>query len=160
MRLLGQWFDCPSMDRSPEGFEVLADILSALGNRTRLAVLYGLYDGDSMPEVAEFLGVERGALQRPIEGLIERGLVYRPSDERSYALTPLGVFIVERVREYEDALDAAVALLEGAEAEVAEEMESARQGMSERDWQKAVQTAAWERVKDEVSNELDITDNL
>ncbi|QIB75384.1 hypothetical protein G3I44_14435 [Halogeometricum borinquense] len=147
------------MDRSPEGFEVLADIFSALGNRTRLAVLYGLYEGDSMPEVAEFLEVERGALQRPIEGLIDRGLVYRPSDERSYALTPLGVFLVERVREYEDALDAAVELLAQAEDDVADEMDAARAGMSERDFEKTVQTAAWERVKDEVAEELGIKES-
>jgi DNA-binding MarR family transcriptional regulator len=144
------------MDRSPEHLEVLADIFSALSNRSRLAVLYGLYEGSSMPEVAEFLDVQRGALQRPIEGLIERGLVYRPSDDRSYALTPLGVFLVERVREYEDALDTVVELLDEAEAAAREDMEAARSGMSERDFEKAVRTAAWERVMEDIEDELDV----
>lgn len=147
------------MDRSPEGFEVLAEMFSALGNRTRLAVLYGLYEGDTMPEVAEYLGVQRGALQRPIEGLIERGLVYRPSDDRSYALTPLGVFLVELVREYADALDSSVEQLERAEQEAEANMAAARSGMSERDFEKAVRTAAWESVWDEIADELDVNHN-
>ena len=85
-----------SPHREKNELERLATLFSGLSNRTRLAVLLGVDDEQSMTAVAEDLGIRRPSVQGQLENLVDTGLVYRPDDrDYPYALTPLGEYFVE-----------------------------------------------------------------
>lgn len=151
----------------------LADVLKGLSNTSRLCVLLAMYDGQSMQEVAQALGITRGGLQRNIETLIEADLAYRPANpEETYALTPLGEFFVEWLRANSEQLLEAVSIVDETEEDLSAQTESIRQQLtelsdadvdsdidpsrvvSERELDRMVHTQKWEEANDEVADRL------
>lgn len=132
-----------------EELERLAPVLDAIGNRTRLAVLLGLRNGEDMVAVAEHVGVTRGAVQDQVERLITLDVVYRPeTSDELYALTPLGVFFAEFVTAYGDVLLEVLDEVEAAEAAAREEVEELPVGDETRE--RLVTERKWELVGEQM----------
>jgi len=123
----------------------VADVFACLGHEARLAILRGLDQEESMPAVADELGMHRGTLQDHIERLIDCRLVYRPGDEaRTYALTPFGDMIVAQLDELVPDVERWVKQVREAEQVVREELEGVP--LEEEEREQVVQREVWTRV--------------
>ena len=129
------------MDYEAADLALLAEVFTGVANGRRLAILFGLDTGMSMPEVADLLGVERGALQRHIDILVRSELVFRPSDLRAYALTALGGFVIDLVDDSAEEVLQQLSKLEDVRIDLEEEIP---EYVDNRD--SVIHTESWERV--------------
>jgi len=136
-----------TMQTMPEDLAV-ADVFACLGHEARLAILRGLDEDRSMPDVADEIGMQRGTLQDHIERLIRCRLVYRPGDEaRTYALTPFGEDVVAWLDGIEPELEQRITEVTRAEREIREELESAP--LADGEVEQVVQRELWQRLAEE-----------
>lgn len=149
------WED--GMTRSAlEDWQALASLFSGLSHRARIAVLLGLYEGRSITDIVDGLDITRGALQSHLERLIDVQLVYRTEEaDPPYALTPFGVFFAVFLQEHQEMLLEAVAAVEEAKAQAAEEF--AEVPMSEDRVEQEVKRRKWELVGQELYDILKIS---
>ena len=144
-------------------FESVSALFQGLGHEARLALLLGIYQDESLNEIADFLDITRGGMQDHIEKLVDTDLLYRPEDSgMTYDLTPFGVFFVEFVLENEDRLIEAIAQLEAEESKVEETVDRVRSQVddedvpvSEKDWSRKIHSNKWSEAWDEVEQILE-----
>lgn len=133
----------------------LAELYTGVAHPYRIALLDGLAAGESVPSVADRVGTTRGTLQNHLERLIDSDLVYRPEDGSTYAVTPLGEYMVDRAEADADELGSIVELVEAAEEEAVEELAPAEDILGEDEWERKLHTRKWETAKEEVAALLD-----
>lgn len=135
----------------------VAALFKGIAHPTRIAIMYGIRDEESMVAVADQAGVSRGTVQDHAEMLRDAHLIYRPSEEgRRYGLTPLGEFILELLDESGEELAEAVERVEDEEASVGERYADISDlPLDERDVERAVHTEAWESVWTKIADMLD-----
>lgn len=135
--------------------QVIADIFACLGHEARLAILAGLQEDRSMTAVASDLGMQRGSLQDHIERVIDCGLVYRPeSGEQTYALTPLGRYLLDVVDDEGELVAAVLRRHEDLAHEIRESLEGV--ALSDTERERAVTRETWAELSesfDELSEE-------
>lgn len=133
------------MDRADR--ELAADIFACLGHEARLAILEGLHGDRSMTAIASDLGMQRGSLQDHIERVIDCGLVYRPeTGDRTYALTPLGRYLLEVVEDEGEIVASVLHRHEELAQQIRESLEDV--ALSETERERAVTRETWERLAD------------
>lgn len=137
--------------------ERIAAVFKGVAHSTRLAALRGVEQGLSMTDVAEQLGVTGGTVQDHFQRLVDANLLYRPEDgPQTYALTPMGEYIIDLLEEHGANLADAAAAYEEAEDAVREEYADVDElPIEESAVDRAVQTAAWDGVRDDVATILD-----
>lgn len=135
-----------------EELDTLATVYKALGNRTRLAVLLQLEEGEPVTPLTEELEITRSGLQSNIERLIDADLVYRPVDkEPTYDLTPLGEHLVNKIHEDDDEVIELLAdyqdVLQELEEEESDTLESMREsGIDTSELENKLKAEAWESL--------------
>lgn len=146
-------------DSDTSGFEDLAGIYKALGNETRLQLLFQIETGDPISELAD--GISRSGLQKHVESLIDADLVYRPNDSsQTYKLTALGELFLEKVREEETSVDEVLTQyrnqyreLREEEQETLDRMEDA--GVDTKELEDKLRAEAWESIDWNSSTQID-----
>lgn len=138
--------DAPPLQR-------MAWLFQGVAAESRLAVLVGLLEGESMPAVADDLGVSRSAIQGHLDHLMQRRMVYRPeTGEKTYRLTPLGLFFAVFIRENQDLLLEIMDLIEETEDAVADDLSDVP--VSDETRERMVAEETYDRVADEVEELL------
>lgn len=141
----------------PEQREYLASVFKGVAHPTRLAVLEAVSEGASIGEMASSLDVARGTVQSHLETLVEAELVYRPSEGRGYAVTPLGDHILGLVCREADVVVPVLEDLDAAEDVVRDEIGPALELVDEIDeatWERTVHTRKWEEIWDDAEDHL------
>lgn len=71
---------------------LLAKVFNSLGHPARIVLLEKLKEGESPVDIAEDLGITRGALQAHLDRLMEADLIWQDPEDPSdkYLLQPLG----------------------------------------------------------------------
>lgn len=148
-------------DLSREDLEDLAGLYQALANEKRLRILLQLYDDEPVSELTEELGISRSGLQKNIERLIDSELAYRPQekDMKTYALTPLGTYYVQRLqKEAETSLTVLEKLreeLEDLEEEQAETRETLIEaGIEVTGFEQKLKDEAWKNIWQDAEKQL------
>lgn len=124
----------------------LAQLYTGVAHPYRIALLDDLAAGESVPSVAERVGTTRGTLQNHLERLIDSDLVYRPEDGATYAVTPLGEYMLDQAEADADELGCIIELVEAAEEEAAEELAPAEDILGEDEWERKLHTRKWEKA--------------
>lgn len=138
-----------------EEWEALADVFSGVAHPARVAVVQGLHEDRSIPDIVEDLSITRGGLQNHLETLIDAQLVYRTGEsDAPYALTPIGLYFAVLLEDQEDVLLSAVEMVQEAEAQSRDEF--ADVPMSDEEVDKQVTRRKWELVGDELYEVLDV----
>jgi DNA-binding transcriptional ArsR family regulator len=140
-------------DSDTSGFEDLAGIYKALGNETRLQLLFQIETGEPISELAD--GISRSGLQKHVESLIDADLVYRPTESGpTYKLTQLGELFLEKIREEETRVDELLQQyrtqyeeLREEEQETIDRMEDA--GVDTKELEDKLKAEAWEQTEKE-----------
>ena len=135
--------------------EEIADIYKALGNESRIQILFQLYNGNPVSELTDELDITRSGLQKHIEQMIDAHLLYRPVDsDKTYALTTLGEFFLHDINENQEKVGAVLDKyqsqlneLRGEEEETLERMEEA--GVNTKELENKLQAQAWNQVNGE-----------
>lgn len=135
-------------ERGIDELENLAMVFEGVYRTPRLAVLLGLYEGEDVGEIVEQLDISRPGLQRNIDAMVEAELVYRPSEDGPYALTPLGEDLAEWVDEKADEILDVLEEVEEEEEKVREEVRLGDLPIDEREVERAVHTRKWENLLD------------
>jgi len=152
--------NCPleEMELNVDELETLSGIFHAFSQRTRLAILLGLYHEYSPPEIADTLDVSRPGLQSHLEQMREQRLIRR-NQSGQYQLTPLGQYFAEFIEDQRDQLLDIVAYLEQTESEVEEELQTtvSQSSISEQEWERLVSAQLWEDATDPVSEQLGLS---
>lgn len=146
-----------------DDFEAVSGLFQGLAHEARLALLLGIYQDKSLNEIAEFIGITRGAMQDHIEKLVETELLFRPDESgKTYDLTPFGTFFVEFLLQNEDVLVEAVQELEMEEekvekavGEVRTQVNEADVDFSEKDWQRKIHSKKWQQAWDDIEEILE-----
>lgn len=135
-----------------EELETLAHVYKALGNRTRLAVLLQLEEGEPVTPLTEELDITRSGLQSNIERLIDADLVYRPVDKNpTYSLTPLGKLLVDKIHENHTEVTSLLNeyqnVLQDLEERESDTLESMREsGVDTSELENKLKAEAWESL--------------
>jgi DNA-binding MarR family transcriptional regulator len=145
---------------SSDGSEAaVAQVFTGVAHPARIRLLQAIVATESMPNVADDLGMSRSGLQTHITRLLDADLIRRtPDDAYPYAVTPLGDLTYAFLDSYEDVVVDAVAMVDAAEQEAGDELEDVP--LSEDAHKEAVQTRKWELVLDDLADELDEPINL
>lgn len=134
--------------------EHLASVFTGMSHPTRIAVLEVLAEEQPLSTVVEELDVTRGTVQDHVETLIDSDLVYRPSEEgRTYAVTPLGEHVLQLLDTEAGSIVAAVDRIVEAREDQRQEVEPAVELVDEIDeveWERTINTRAWEGVMDDI----------
>lgn len=136
-----------------EELETLAHVYKALGNRTRLAVLLQLEEGEPVTPLTEELDITRSGLQSNIERLIDADLVYRPVDKNpTYSLTPLGKLLVDKIHENHTEVTSLLNeyqnVLQDLEERESDTLESMREsGVDTSELENKLKAEAWEELE-------------
>lgn len=140
-------------------WRALSILFSGLSHRARIAVIEGLSEDRSITEIVDDLDITRGAMQSHLERLIGARLVYRTGEATEpYALTPIGLFFAQLLKQHEDQLLEAVELVNEAEAQAREEF--ADVPMDEDRIEQEVKRRQWELVDEELYEVLDVPERL
>lgn len=145
-------------DASASELTLLAEVWTGVSNRSRLAIMIGLREGKNLPDIAEELGVTRGGMQKHVERLVKSELVYRPADpDKTYALTPLGEFVLGIVTKHHEKVIAAMEHLDEVEDQAddidPEQLLELVEAVGDRE--KAKHTWKWEQAWEDVAEPLD-----
>lgn len=138
-------------DSDTSGFEDLAGIYKALGNETRLQLLFQIESGDPISELAD--GISRSGLQKHVESLIDADLVYRPSESgQTYKLTSLGELFLEKVQEEKTSVDEVLTQYRDQYREVREEEQETLDrmvaaGVDTKELEDKLKAEAWEEIR-------------
>jgi len=144
------------MDLSPDERDQLAALFNGVAHSARIAILQGLAENKPLTAVVDDVSVTRGTLQTHVERMIESDLVYRPSDgDQTYALTPLGEYVLTLIEEEAPVLLQAAERVEEEEASIEESLEAAGVSMDESTRTKTVHTQKWEDTLDEIRSMLE-----
>lgn len=146
------------MELNTKELETLSGLLHAFSQRTRLAILLGLHNEYSPPEIAETLDVSRPGLQGHLEQMRNQRLIHRDQSGQ-YQLTPLGQYFAEFVEQQQDQLLEIVTELEQREDEIEEQLEDSlsRTGISDQEWERLVSAQLWKDAADPVSKQLGVS---
>lgn len=131
----------------------MADLASGVAHPYRIAILAGLKNGESLPEVADDVGTTRGTLQHHVEKLIDADLVYRRNG--TFAVTPVGRYMLARVQEWRDDLAPAFDRLDAARDVAEEELEPARDVLDDDEYDRKLHKTTWENAADDIADLLD-----
>lgn len=139
-----------------EEVDQVASVFKGVAHPTRVAALLRIDDVDSITELADVVGVNRGTMQDHVEMLREQDLVYRPSSEsRGYRLTPLGRYVEGLLVRDGSRLVTVLDRLDEVESEVRDEFGAVEElPLDEGEVDRAVQTETWERIWDEVAEDM------
>lgn len=143
------------MALSPEELGKLATLFDAFSQKTRLAILLGLYQGDAPPAIADQLDISRPGLQNHLVKMRDADLL-RKTENGSYRLTPVGTYFAELVEERQEEFLNAVDALDDAESEAEQTLsEQVDPDMvSDDEWQRIVEAKKWELAVDRVRHLL------
>lgn len=143
------------MDLSSEELGKLATLFDAFSQKTRLAILLGLYRGDMPPAIADQLGISRPGLQNHLVKMRDADLL-RKTETGSYELTPIGTYFAELVEERHEELLNAVDVLRDAESEAEQALSEQvdPEMVSDEEWQRIVEAKKWELAVDRVRHLL------
>lgn len=143
-------------NRSPEEMERISSVLGGLYSQPRLAVLLGLRQGRTVPEIVDQVAITRPGLQKNIEAMIDAELVYRPSEEkRTYALTPLGRHLADVIDAEADLILAVLDHIDAREETVRDQLESVSDlPINQTEMERAIHTRKWELAKDDIEELL------
>lgn len=145
----------------------IARVYKGVAHKARIAILVAISSDLSMTEVAAFFDMERPSLQDHINRLIDAELIYRPEEEgKTYDLTPIGEYIVDRIRIDHDNVVQAISEVKGSEQELREDIESERAQIEgtrlpidEKELERQIHTEKWEMnwedVKEILSEEVE-----
>lgn len=151
--------------RSETERERVTNVLKGLANKTRVALLLGLYNGKSRDEIAETVGMTRGGIHKNLERMREAELVYRP-EEADYVLTPLGVYWAQLLNQEADTILAVLDELDAAEDPIRDKVEETKQSIEDQEedgfsfqiddttWERTIHTEKWKQAKDRISEML------
>jgi len=139
----------------PGEIEEIADIYKALGNESRIQILFQLYNGNPVSELTDELDITRSGLQKHIEQMIDAHLLYRPVDsDKTYALTTLGEYFIDDINENQEKIESVLNRfqtrlneLREEEEETLERMEEA--GVNTKELENKLQAQAWNEVNEE-----------
>lgn len=138
-----------------EELDSLAIVYKALGNKTRLAVILQLEEGEPVTPLTEELDITRSGLQSNIERLIDADLVYRPVDkDPTYDLTSLGELFIGKIHDDVDEVNQLLSqyqdILQELEEEEADTLESMREsGVDTTELENKLTAEAWEELEKE-----------
>lgn len=139
-------------------YEQLATLIKGFGNDTRLALLLGLYAGDSASEIATFMDITRGGMQNNINKMADADLLYRPSadDAPTYRLTPIGQLFAQFIEAYGSILLAVLSDLDDTREQIAHEVNESpvAESLGTRETEKLIHTRSWEQMEDEITARL------
>lgn len=148
-------------DHTEDDLKRLADVYQGLSYWARLAILIGIDEGKNLNEIADFVGITRGAMQDHMEKLLNAELIYKPDEPgTTYALTPLGEFYIDRIKEDSELIGESLDQLAEAEEEVGEEYQEELDILADSELadQKKVgekiNTKKWEKAMDRVRSIL------
>jgi len=143
------------MDLSSEELEELSTLFDAFSQKTRLAILLGLYHGDAPPAIAEQLDISRPGIQNHLVKMRDAGLL-RKTESGSYGLTPIGVYFAELIEGRHEKLLEAVDTLEDAESRAEQELSKQVDPdmVSDTEWQRIVEAEKWETALERVDESL------
>jgi DNA-binding MarR family transcriptional regulator len=138
-----------------EELDSLATVYKALGNKTRLAVILQLEEGEPVTPLTEELDITRSGLQSNIERLIDADLVYRPVDkDPTYDLTSLGELFIDKIHNDVDEVNQLLTqyqdILQELEEEESDTLESMREsGVDTTELENKLSADAWEELEKE-----------
>jgi DNA-binding MarR family transcriptional regulator len=138
-----------------EELDSLATVYKALGNKTRLAVLLQLEEGEPVTPLTEDLDITRSGLQSNIERLIDANLVYRPVDrDPTYDLTELGKLFIDKIHDDVDEVNQLLTqyqdILQELEEEEADTLESMKEsGIDTTELENKLSAEAWKELEKE-----------
>lgn len=130
----------------------MADLYSGVSHPYRIAILAGLDREETLPDVADSVGTTRGTLQHHVETLIDADLVHR--HDGTFTLTPVGRYMLARVRQDHDALESAFDRLDRAREAAEDELEPARDVLDDDEYERKLNEAMWENAADAVADLL------
>ena len=145
------------MDLSPEEIGELSTLFDAFSQKTRLAILLGLYRGDTPPAIADQLDISRPGLQNHLVKMRDADLL-RKTESGSYELTPIGTYFAELVEERHGVLQSAVDALRDAESEAEQELSEQvdPEMVSDEEWQRIVEAKKWETSMERIRKQLSL----
>lgn len=143
------------MELKVDELETLSQLLHAFSQRTRLAILLGLYHDFSPPEIADALDVSRPGLQGHLDQMKEQRLIHRDGSGQ-YQLTPLGEYFADWIESQRNQLLNIVEHLDQVEEETEAELEDtlSQQSLSDQEWQRLVAAQVWEKASEPVKEQL------
>lgn len=143
------------MEIDVDELETLSELLHAFSQRTRLAILLGLYHDHTPPEIAEAIDVSRPGLQGHLTQMKEQRLIHRNNSGR-YQLTPLGKYFAELIENQRDQLLNVIEYLDQVEEETEADFENAvsRESISNQEWQRLVSAQVWEKASGPIRDQL------
>ena len=122
---LGSW--------EKQEMEDLARIYQGVSHPARIAVLVAIDSEINLNEASNFLGIKRPSLQDHVDKLVDVDLVFRPSDEATYQLTPMGEYFMERLIDERIYILEALSLLDEKERKLRDKREPERKELNEYD---------------------------
>jgi len=145
------------MALSPEELENLSTLFDAFSQKTRLAILLGLYNGDAPPAIADQLDISRPGLQNHLVKMRNADLL-RKTESGNYTPTPVGKYFAGLVEEQQEELLDTVGILDDAESK-AEQILSEQVNpdiVSDDEWQRIAEVKKWEIAREQVREQLDM----
>jgi len=147
------------MEIKVEELERLSGLLHAFSQRTRLAILLGLYHENTPPEIADALDVSRPGLQSHLDQMRDQRLVRR-NQSGEYQLTPLGEYFAEFIESRRDQFLNVIEYLDEVESEVEAGLEESvsRESLSDQEWQRLVSAQLWEEASEPIQDQLGLSE--
>jgi DNA-binding MarR family transcriptional regulator len=148
--------------------DVVAEIFEGLSNQSKLAILLGLDEEQSLKEIADLLEITQQGLEKNIDKMLEAGLVMQSQDgDQDYMLTPLGEYFIHVLQREWDTLVEAQEAVRAKEEVLRERVESGQQSLADEAdgftfqiddnvWEHTVQTQKWVLAEEELRDILDI----
>ena len=143
------------MDLSPEELGKLATLFDAFSQKTRLAILLGIYREDTPPVIADQLDISRPGLQNHLVKMRDADLL-RKTESGSYELTPIGTYFAKLIEDQHEELQNAVDVLSDAESKAEQELSKQvdPEMVSDDEWQRIVEAKKWEQASEAVEQLL------
>lgn len=143
------------MQGDADAWAEVATVFDAGGHPARIGALLGVYHDEPMTNIADAAGIQRQSLQPHLEKLVEAGLVYRPVEQQTYAVTPLGRFIAVFIEDHLEIFVDVMAAIEEGEDQAREELRGTPENaLSAKEFDRAVQRRKWELVQQELEDLL------